>query len=148
MGIKYVPIFTYSLALFLVNEGWIVHHTAPNKSDPKRQVYYFNFAPGIYEDMCRFKNIKEENNMSIKTEIIHGEPNYLFPIYDPKMVRYLQDLGFKVDHVEVYIGDVDNSKRRVTFFKYQRGFYCGIQKYMNRRDKMNRRKEENTKQQN
>ena len=78
--------------------------------------------------------------MSVKTKVINGEPNYLVPIYDGKMVWYLSDLNFKIDHVEIYINDVDNSKRRVTYFKYQRGFYQGIQKYLNRQDKMNRKK--------
>ena len=137
---KYVPIFNYPLASFLVNEGWVVHHTSPNKNDPKRQVYYFNYCPGIYEDMNRFQNTKEANNMNTKTQVINGEPNYLVPIYDSKMVRYLSDLNFKIDHVEVYVSEVDDSKRRITYFKYQRGFYHGIQKYLNRQDKMNRKK--------
>lgn len=78
--------------------------------------------------------------MSLKTQVIKGEPDYLIPIYDSKMVRYLSDLNFKIDHVEVYISDVGNSKRRITYFKYQRGFYHGIQQYLNHMDKMNRKK--------
>ena len=79
--------------------------------------------------------------MKYITKTIKGEPDYLVPIYDNKMVKYLLNLGFKIDHVEVYISEVNNSKRRVTFFKYQRGFYSGIQRYLNRMDKMNRKKE-------
>ena len=78
--------------------------------------------------------------MNTKTQVINGEPNYLVPIYDSKMVRYLSDLNFKIDHVEVYVSEVDDSKRRITYFKHQRGFYHGIQKYLNRQDKMNRKK--------
>ena len=118
---KYVPVFTYPLASFLVNEGWIVHHTAPNKNDPKRQVYYFNNCPGIYDDLNKFQSTKESNKMNTKTKVINGEPDYLVPIYDNRMVRYLSDLNFKIDHVEVYVSDVDGSKRRITYFKYQRG---------------------------
>ena len=138
---KYIPVFTYPLASFLVNEGWVIHHTAPNKNDPQKQVYYFNYCPWIYEDMNQFKGSKEDKTMKYITKTIKGEPDYLVPIYDNKMVKYLLNLGFKIDHVEVYIYEVNNSKRRVTFFKYQRGFYSGIQGYLNRMDKMNRKKE-------
>lgn len=138
--IKFVPIFTYQLALFLQNEGWVIHHTAPNVSDPKRKVYYFIFAPGIYDDISQFKNFKEDKSVKHITKTFKGEPDYLIPIYDNKMVRYLLDLGFKIERVEVYISEVDNSKRRVTYFKYQRGFYSGIQRYLNRMNKMNRKK--------
>lgn len=138
---KYIPVFTYPLASFLVNEGWVVHHTAPNKENHNLKVYYFNFAPGIYEDMNQFKGSKEDKTMKYITKTIKGEPDYLVPIYDNKMVKYLLNLGFKIDHVEVHISEVNNSKRRVTFFKYQRGFYSGIQRYLNRMDKMNRKKE-------
>lgn len=143
---KYVSIFDYQLALYLQNEGWVVHHTAPNKNNSKRKVYYFNYCPGIYDDIEKFQNIKE-GKMNIKTQVINGEPNYLFPIYDSKMVRYLVDLNFKIDHVEVYVSEVDNSKRRITYFKYQRGLYHGIQQYMNRQDKIKRKKanKQNTK---
>lgn len=78
--------------------------------------------------------------MKYITKTIKGEPDYLVPIYDNRMVRYLCDLNFKIDHVQVYVSDVDGSKRRITYFKYQRGFYHGIQQYLNRMDKMNRKK--------
>lgn len=137
---QYIPVFTYPLALFLQNEGWVIHHTAPNKSDPKRKVYYFNYCPGIFDDMNRFQSTKKTNAAQIRAEIIKGEPNYLIPIYDRNMVKYLSDLNYKIDHIKVYISEVDNSKRRVTFFKYQHGFYAGIQKYLNWQDRKNRRK--------
>ena len=138
--INYVPVFSYPLALHLANMGWVIHHTAPNKNDIRRKVYYFNYAPGIYDDMTKFKSIKEENAMNIETKVINGEPDYLIPIYDNKMVKYLLDMNYKIDHVEVYISDIDKSKRRVTFFSYQHGFYAAIQQYMNRRDKLNKKK--------
>lgn len=140
-NVKYVAVFSYPLALFLMREGWVVHHTDDNKNDPKRKVYYFSYAPGIYDDMNKFKSIKEDNAMNIETKVINGEPDYLIPIYDNKMVKYLLDMNYKIDHVEMYISPLDKSKRRVTYFKYQHGFYAGIQKYMNRRDKLNKKKD-------
>ena len=56
---KYVSIFDYQLALYLQNEGWVVHHTAPNKNNSKRKVYYFSYCPGICDDIEKFQNIKE-----------------------------------------------------------------------------------------
>jgi len=139
---QYIPVFTYPLALFLQNEGWVIHHTAPNKNDTKRKVYYFNYCPGIYDDMNRFQRTEKITTTQIRSETIYGEPNYLIPIYDRNMVKYLSDLNYKIDHIEVYVSEVDNSKRRVTFFKYKRGFYTGIQKYLNWQDKKNRRKKQ------
>lgn len=86
--VKYVPIFSYELALFLTHEGWVVHHTAPNKENHNLKVYYFNFAPGIYEDMNKYRSIKEDKPMGQHiTKTFRGEPDYLVPIYDNKMVR-------------------------------------------------------------
>ena len=139
--VKYVPIFSYELALFLTHEGWVVHHTAPNKENHNLKVYYFNFAPGIYEDMNKYRSIKEDKPIGQHiTKRFRGEPDYSVPIYDNKMVRFLIDLGFKIERVEVYVSEVDNSRRRVTYFKYRWGLYHGIQQYMNRQDKTKRKK--------
>ena len=111
-------------------------------------MYYFNFAPGIYEDMNKYRSIKEDKPIGQHiTKTFRGEPDYSVPIYDNKMVRFLIDLGFKIERVEVYISEVDNSRRRVTYFKYRWGLYHGIQQYMNRQDKIKRKKanKQNTK---
>ena len=75
----------------------------------------------------------------------NNKEKYLVPVFDNSMPRYLNDLGFKIDHIETIYNE-DGTKKRVAMFVYQNGIYNGIQQFLNRRDKMNHKKEKNTKQ--
>ena len=59
---KTIPVFTMRMATFLISEGWILAHLDKDKRDPMRLVFYFRDAPGIYDDMNRFRQGEGNDN--------------------------------------------------------------------------------------
>lgn len=57
-----IPVFTMRMATFLISEGWILDHLDKDNRDPMRLVFYFRNAPGIYDDMNRFRQEGGEDN--------------------------------------------------------------------------------------
>lgn len=59
---KTIPVFTMRMATFLLEEGRILDHLDKDKRDPMRLVFYFRYAPGIHDDMNRFRQKGGEDN--------------------------------------------------------------------------------------
>lgn len=52
---KMVAVFTPEMAKMLVNEGYVCEYMNAHRKNPKQIVYHFRNAPGIFDDLNRFK---------------------------------------------------------------------------------------------
>lgn len=60
---KMVAVFTPEMAKMLVGEGYVCEYMNAHRKNPKQIVYHFRNAPGIFDDLNRFK---EGNKMKTK----------------------------------------------------------------------------------
>jgi len=58
---KNIPIFTGTLAKFLLKKGLKLVDIAPNKNAPRETVFYFERTDKVWEAIKEFKNQKVED---------------------------------------------------------------------------------------
>ena len=58
---KNIPIFTSTLAKFLLKKGLKLVDIAPNKNAPRETVFYFERTDKVWEAIKEFKNQKVED---------------------------------------------------------------------------------------
>jgi hypothetical protein len=52
---KTIPIYSLRLARKLMNKGYFLNHTDRNRVYPDLKVFYFRYAPGIYDEIELYK---------------------------------------------------------------------------------------------
>ena len=111
---RYIPVFNQRLAKALEAEGYVLDHTAPNRDNPYRTVFYFRNVNGIIDDLNKhsLQQVTKQKNT--------------VPVFSKNLVIRLLEKGFILNHTQ---NNLNNPCLKVFFFKNSPGIDEEINKY-------------------